>query len=109
MKDSSLYRFQWLIGLVAVALIFVSFGPFSSGQPKENASGAVVAQWYNTHVNEQWATFWMVGLALFLLLVFVTQLRSVLIEAGGQRLWPNLAFASIILWVGGSSSRAASR
>ena len=60
-----------------------------------------VAHWYNTHVNQQWATIWLVGLALFLLLVFVTQLRAVLIRAGGeQRLWPNIVFASMILLVG---------
>src|SRR6202034_932955 len=69
MKDSSLNRWLWLIGLVAVALLFVSFGPLSSGTPSENASGATVAHWYNTHVNSQWATVWLVGLALFLLLV----------------------------------------
>jgi hypothetical protein len=101
MKDSSLNRFMWLIGLVAMALIFVSFGPLSSGNPNENASGATVAHWYNTHVNSQWATIWMVGLALFLLLVYVTQLRTVLIEGGGQRLWPNIVFASGIILVAG--------
>lgn len=101
MKDSSLNRWMWLIGLVAVALIFVSFGPLSSGQPGENASGVTVAHWYNTHVNQQWATIWMVGLALFLILVFLTQLRTVLVQAGGQRLWPNIAFASGILLVAG--------
>jgi hypothetical protein len=69
--------------------------------PNENASGVSVAHWYNTHVNEQWATIWMVGLALFLLLVFATQLRAVLIAAGGeQRLWPNIVFASMILFIG---------
>jgi hypothetical protein len=102
MKDSAINRWMWLIGLVAVALIFVSFGPLSSGMPKENASGFAVAHWYNTHVNQQWATVWMVGLALFLLLVFATQLRAVLIRAGGeQRLWPNLVFASMILFISG--------
>src|SRR6202050_1567998 len=101
MKDSSLNRFLWLIGLVAAALIFVSFGPLSSGSPGENASGMTVAHWYNTHVNAQWASIWMVGLALFLLLIFVTQLRTVLIEAGGQRLWPNMAFASAVILIAG--------
>jgi hypothetical protein len=100
MKDSALNRWMWLIGLVAVALIFVSFGPLQSGAPKENASGVNVAHWYNTHVNQQWATVWMVGLALFLLLVFFTQLRAVLVRAGGERLWPNIVFASGILFVG---------
>jgi hypothetical protein len=101
MKDSSLNRFMWLIGLVAAALIFVSFGPLSSGSPNENASGATVAHWYNTHVNAQWASIWLVGLALFLLLIFVTQLRTVLVQAGDQRLWPNMTFASGILLIGG--------
>ncbi len=101
MKDSSVNRWLWLIGLVAVALLFVSFGPLSSGSPKENASGTSVAHWYNTHVNQQWLTVWLVGLALFLLLVFVTQLRAVLVQTGGQRLWPNLVFASGILLVAG--------
>ncbi len=101
MKDSALNRWLWLIGLAAVALIFVSFGPLSSGQPKENASGVSVAHWYNTHVNQQWLTIWLVGVALFLLLVFVTQLRAVLVESGGQRLWPNIVFASGILLLAG--------
>jgi hypothetical protein len=101
MKDSSLNRFMWLIGLVASALIFVSFGPLSNGTPDENASGATVAHWYNTHVNAQWATIWMVGLALFLILIFVSQLRTVLVESGGQRLWPNVAFASGVILIAG--------
>ena len=82
-------------------MIFVSFGPLSNGTPDENASGATVAHWYNTHVNAQWATIWMVGLALFLILIFVSQLRTVLVESGGQRLWPNVAFASGIILIGG--------
>jgi len=101
MKDSSMNRWLWLIGLVAAALIFVSFGPLSSGSPDQNASGTSVAHWYNTHVNQQWLTIWLVGLALFLLLVYVTQLRSVLVQTGGQRLWPNVVFASGILLVAG--------
>jgi hypothetical protein len=101
MKDSSVNRWLWLIGLVAVALLFVSFGPLSSGSPNENASGISVAHWYNTHVNQQWLTIWLVGAALFLILVFVTQLRTVLVEAGGQRLWPNVVFAAGIVLITG--------
>jgi hypothetical protein len=101
MKDSVLNRWLWVIGLVAAALIFVSFGPLSNGQPKENASGVAVAHWYNTHMNQQWVTVWLVGLALFLLLVYVTHLRTVLLRAGGQSLWPNLVFASGIVFVAG--------
>ena len=101
MKDSSVNRVLWLIGLLAAALLFVSFGPLSSGSPGGNASGISVAHWYNTHVNQEWASVWVVGLALFLFLAYVTQLRTVLVESGGQRLWPNMAFASGILLVGG--------
>ncbi|HEX4126566.1 MAG TPA: hypothetical protein VHX67_03205, partial [Acidimicrobiales bacterium] len=64
MKDSSVNRWLWLIGLVAAALFFVTFGPLGSGTPGENASGISVAHWYNTHVNGQWASIWLVGLAL---------------------------------------------
>jgi hypothetical protein len=101
MKDSSINRWLWMIGLAAAALFFVTFGPLSSGSLGENVTGVSVAHWYNTHVNQQWASVWLVGLALFLLLVYVTQLRSVLVQAGAQRLWPNMAFASGILLVGG--------
>jgi len=101
MKDSSMNRWLWLIGLVAVALLFVSFGPLSSGSPNEDASGVSVAHWYNTHVNQQWLSVWLVGLSLFLLLVYVTQLRTVLVQTGGQRLWPSIVFASGILLVAG--------
>ena len=110
MKDSSINRWLWLIGLLAAAMFFVSFGPLSSGSPNENASGTSVAHWYNTHVNQQWLTIWLVGLGLFLLLVYVTQLRTVLIRVGGERLWPNITFASGILLVAGIIvARAASR
>ena len=101
MKDSSINRWMWVIGLLAAALLFASFGPLSSGSPNENASGVTVAHWYNTHVNQQWASIWLVGLALFLLLVYVAQLRTVLVRGGGQQLWPNMVLASGILLVGG--------
>jgi hypothetical protein len=101
MKDSALNRWMWLIGLLVVVCVGVSFGPLSSGMPSENASGVSVAHWFNSHVNQQWLSVWLVGLALFLLLVYVTQLRTVLVEAGGQRLLPNVMFASGILLVAG--------
>jgi hypothetical protein len=101
MKDSSLNRWLWLVGLGVVALIFISFGPLSSGQPNENTSGVTVAHWYNAHMTQQWLTIWLVGAALFLILVYVTQLRAVLMQAGGQQLWPNVVFASGILFVAG--------
>jgi hypothetical protein len=99
MKDAALNRWMWLVGLVAVALIFVSFGPLSSGQPTETASGVTVVHWYNAHMNRQWATIWLVGVALFLLLIFVTHLRTVLLQGEGQRLLPNVVFASGVVFV----------
>lgn len=101
MKDSSLNRWLWLIGLAGAVCIFIAFGPLGSGNPGENASGVSVVHWYNTHMNQQWASVYLVGLGLFLLLTYVTQLRSVLAQAGGQKLWPNMVFASGILLTGG--------
>jgi hypothetical protein len=43
-KDSALNRWLWLIGVVAVVLIGVSFGPLSKGTPNQNASGETVAK-----------------------------------------------------------------
>ena len=101
MRDSSLNRWMWLLGLAAVAAVFVGFGPLGSGSPGENASGVSVAHWYNTHVAQSWASIYAVGLGLALILVFITQLRSVLRDAGGERLWPNVVFASGIIFITG--------
>src|SRR6202030_1487200 len=76
MKDSGVSRWMGFIAIVAVAAIFVAFGPLGGGAPDENASGVVVAHWYNTHVGQNWASIYLVGLGLALILVFVTQLRS---------------------------------
>jgi len=94
-------RWMGFIGIVIVAAVIVSFGPLTSGSPDENASGVSVAHWYNTHVTQSWLSIYLVGLALALLLLYVTHLRTVLREASGQSLWPNLAFASGILLIGG--------
>jgi hypothetical protein len=101
MRDSSLNRWLWLIGLVAIAAVFVGFGPLTSGSPDENASGIRVANWYNGHAGQNWAAIYLIGLALALILVYVTQLRAVLRETGGQKLWPNVSFAAGIILIAG--------
>jgi hypothetical protein len=101
MKDSGVSRWMGFIAILAVAVIFVAFGPLGGGAPGENASGVVVAHWYNTHVAQNWASIYLVGLGLALILVFVTQLRSALRQAGSGELWPNVSFAAGIVFVAG--------
>jgi hypothetical protein len=101
MKDSGVSRWMGFIAIVAVAAIIVAFGPLGSGSPGENASGVTVAHWYNTHVNQNWASIYLVGLGLALILVFVTQLRSALRRAGSGELWPNVTFAAGIILISG--------
>jgi hypothetical protein len=101
MRDSSVTRWMGFIAIGIVVAIFLGFGPLGSGTPGENASGAVVAHWYNTHVGQSWASIYLVGLALALLLVFATQLRSVLRQVGTGELWSNMSFAAGIILVSG--------
>ena len=101
MKDSSLSRWMGPVGLLAVVALFVGFGPLGGGSPGENASGVSVAHWYNTHTGQAWGSIYLVALGLALMLVFVTQLRSVLRDTSGERLWPNVVFAAGIILVGG--------
>ncbi len=101
MKDSGVSRWMGFIGIVIVVALFLGFGPLGSGAPGENASGVTVAHWYNTHVGQSWASIYLVGLALALLLVYATQLRSALRQAGAGELWPNVSFAAGILLVAG--------
>jgi hypothetical protein len=101
MKDSTISRWLWLVGLVAAASLFVGFGPLTGNVPGENASGVAVAHWFNARPNQDWASIYVVGFGLALLLVYVTQLRSVLAGSGDQKLWPNVTFASIIVLVTG--------
>jgi len=101
MKDTGVSRWMGFIGLGAVVALFVGFGPLGGGAPGENASGVSVAHWYNTHSAQSWGSIYAVVLGLVLVLVFVTHLRTVLGAAGGQQLWPNVAFASGIILAAG--------
>jgi hypothetical protein len=59
-----------------------------------------VAHYMNTHVNQDWASVYLVGLGLALLTVFLVQLRTVL-RISGRNLLPNVAFAAGIFFVMG--------
>jgi hypothetical protein len=101
MKDSGMSRWMGFLGILVVVPIFIAFGPLGSGSPGENASGVAVAHWYNTHTGQNWGSIYLVGLALAVLLVYVTQLRSSLRQAGAGELWPNVSFAAGIAFVAG--------
>jgi hypothetical protein len=100
-NGSGASRWMGFIAILVVATLIVGFGPLGSGAPNENASGAAVAHWYNTHAAQNWGSIYLVGLGLAFMLVFVTQLRSVLRQTGDGDLWPNASFAAGIIFVAG--------
>jgi len=102
MSDERISRWMGPLGLLIVIAVFVGFGPLSGSSPGENASGAKVAAYYNSHVAMSWASIYVVGFGLALLILFVSQLRTVLRKTGGeQTFWPNVVLAAgIILVVG---------
>jgi hypothetical protein len=102
MSDERVSRWMGPLGLLIVIAVFVGFGPLSGKSPGENASGASVAAYYNAHVAMSWASIYVVGFGLALLILFVSQLRTVLRKAGGeQTFWPNVVFAAGIILVTG--------
>jgi hypothetical protein len=101
MKDSGVSRWMGFLAILVVVPIFLAFGPLSGNSPGENASGIAVAHWYNTHTGQSWASIYLVGLGLAVLLLFVTQLRSALRQAGSGELWSNMSFAAGIIFVAG--------
>jgi hypothetical protein len=101
MTDSRVNRWMGPLGLLTLVLIFVGFGPLGGSAPSENASGPAVVSYYNSHMAQSWASIYVVAAGLALLVVFVTQLRRVLREAGGQSLLPNSVFAAGIILVAG--------
>ena len=102
MSDERISRWMGPLGLLTVVAIFIGFGPLSGKSPGENASGASVASYYNAHTAQSWASIYVVGFGLALLILFVSQLRTVLRNAGGgQTFWPNVVFAAGILLVAG--------
>lgn len=102
MSDERISRWMGPLGLLTVVAIFIGFGPLSGKSPGENATGISVAAYYNAHTAQSWASVYVVGFGLALLILFVSQLRTVLRSAaGGQTFWPDVVFAAgIILVVG---------
>jgi hypothetical protein len=94
-------RWMGFIGLATVVAIFLGFGAFGGGGPSENASGASIAHWYNTHSAMSWASIYLVGLGIALLLIFATQMRSVLRATGSKGPWANASFGAAIIFVAG--------
>jgi hypothetical protein len=107
MTEQRMSRWMGPLGLVILVCFFVGFGVLSGNNaPGENASGASVIAYFNTHAHQvtAWASIYVVGLGLALLLLFVSQLRSVLSGATKDRSpLPNLAFAAGLVFVAGST------
>jgi hypothetical protein len=102
MSDERVSRWMGFLAIAAAVAIFIGFGPLSGKTPGENASGVSVANYYNGHVAQSWASIYVVGLGLALLTLFICHLRTVLRNAGdGQSFWPNAAFAGGILLIAG--------
>lgn len=103
MSDQRTSRWMGPLGLAILVLIFVGFGPLSGSSPGENASGATVVSYWNAHQTQGWAQIYVVGLALALIAVYVTQLRAVLRVAEGRPSFlPNVTFAGGIILVAGT-------
>ena len=100
MSDERISRWMGPLGLLIVVAVFLGFGPLSGTSPGENASGASVAAFYNAHSARSWASIYVVGFGLALMILFVSHLRTVLRKAGGaQTFWPNVAYAAGIVLV----------
>ena len=100
MSEERVSRWMGPLGLLIVVAVFLGFGPLSGKSPGENASGASVAAFYNAHEARSWASIYVVGFGLALLILFVSHLRTVLRRAGGgQTFWPNVVFAAGIILV----------
>jgi hypothetical protein len=102
MSDARVTRLMGPLGILILVLLGVGFGALNGGQPNENASGVTDVTWMNAHTTMRWAQIYVLGLALALFLVYVTQLRRILKDASGsEHLWPNLVFAAGIVFVAG--------
>lgn len=102
MSDARISRWMGPLGLLTVIALFIGFGPLGGSAPGENASGVTVAAYYNAHAGTSWASIYVVGFGLALFVLFLSQLRTVLRNAGGQQaFWPNVVFAAGIILVAG--------
>jgi len=100
MKDSTFSRWMGPVGLLAVAVIFVGFGPLGGNSPGQNASGVSVANYYNSHVAQSWGSIYAVSLGAAILVFWLTHLRTVL-RRSGENLLPNVVFFASIIFLAG--------
>jgi phage shock protein PspC (stress-responsive transcriptional regulator) len=98
MKDSTVSRWMGPLGLLAAVIIFIGLGPLGGNVPGENSSGLSVAHYLNSHVAQEWASVYVVGVGLALLTAFLVHLRTVL-RAGGDNILPNLVFAASMFFI----------
>jgi hypothetical protein len=101
MSDQRLSRWMGFLGLAILVLLGVGIGALGGNQPNENASGASVVNYFNTHQAREWASVYVVGLGLALMVLYASHLRGVLRGHGSQTALSNAAFAGGILFVAG--------
>jgi hypothetical protein len=97
MNDSSIGRWIGPVGLLGVLSVFVGVGPLSGSSPGENAPGASVAAYYNSHVVRNWVAVYLVTLGTALLVVFLVHVRTILRRSGSETLANSMFAASILL------------
>lgn len=99
-RDRNMSRWMGWLGLGILILVAVGFviGPTVN----ENALGPKVVSHYNSHQASGWASIYLVGAGLVLIVFFVSHLRGILREAsGGRTFLPNAAFVGGILLIAG--------
>jgi hypothetical protein len=93
-------RWMGWIGLAILVLFVVGFGPLSGNSPSENASGASVVNYWNAHQTIGWIQIPVIGVGLALMVLFVSQLRSVLSGSSGDAgPLPRVVYAAGIIFV----------
>jgi hypothetical protein len=98
-SDQRTSRWMGPLGLAILVLVFVGFGALAGNSPGENASGAKVVSYWNTHQGVGWLQMYLVGVALALVVVYGAQLRTVLRDAEGRPSFlPSTAFAGAIVF-----------
>jgi hypothetical protein len=108
MTERRISRWMGPVGLAILVLLVVGFAVLGGNQPKENVSGSAVDAYSNAHQAQEWAQVYVIGLALALMVFYVSHLRGVLIgksqgtnEGDGNRTLANASFAGGILFVVG--------
>ena len=102
MSDQRMARLMGPLGLVILVLLFLGFGPISGNTPDQKASGASVVSSLTQHGTRQMFAFYLVAVAVGLLLFYGTALRTKLRGAeGGGTFLSTTAFAGVLMTVAG--------